>query len=476
MGVIWSKHKISDLKIDNLLRLDSKFHIDFKQSGWDVFHTNSNDLVSLKKFLSPFYKNFNYLDGEKYYGIPTGREYIDKFGYITSYQEVTKEKHPGRLKYSVDNDCILLSSLKGAITPSLNFEIDLSNYVFSNGFYIFKAINGTNKTFLLHLLRTKRIKYLLDNVIYRGIGISSYREDDLLKIKIPKIPIEKQNEIASKITPIEQGIKKLKESKKVTLEIINDVFSKEFKIDLNLIDEIDRKKTFLVSLNNVSDRNSNLRNSLRWNKIQEIQKALYSKINCIDKLGNHIIETRNGWSPSSQEGGAGTPVLGLEHLNHTGILHISPSKTTEETRNLIENFYIKIGDFFVSRGNTVDLVALASIVQEEINSNILYPDLYIRIIFNEDNIDKEYITLLFNSFFGRYYFKYVSKGKNQTMVKISSVELNNFFLPIPNKKKQVALVKKIKIKIDAQKVIEKKIEEKQNEISKLIEKTIHIIK
>ena len=58
------------------------------------------------------------------------------------------------------------------------------------------------------------------------------------------------------------------------------------------------------------------------------------------------------------------------------------------------------------------------------------------------------------------------------MVKISSTELDNFYLPIPDKKKQLTIVNKIKKQIDAQKEIDKRIAEKQAEISAIIEKAI----
>ncbi len=327
-----------------------------------------------------------------------------------------------------------------------------------------------NNKLFAYLLKQK-ISVLV-NIVYKNSGYSFLAINDLFDLKLPKISIEKQNEIVDKVTPIEQEIKVLKESKKDILGIINDVFGEEFNIELNKIEEIDKKKVFSISLKDTYKRNYNLRNSLRWNKIQEIQKVLYSKISCIEKLGNYIIETKNGWSPNSQEGEDGTLILGQEHFNYDGKLNITPTKATKATKKNISDFYIKNGDFFVSRGNTVDLVALASIVYETINKNIIFPDLYIKIIFNEEKINKEYIALLFNSFFGRYYFKYVSKGKNQTMVKISSKELHDFYLPIPTKTKQTEIVKKIKSKIDAQKEIDKQIEKKQNAISELIESVI----
>ncbi|MGE7929227.1 hypothetical protein [Lysinibacillus xylanilyticus] len=83
-------------------------------------------------------------------------------------------------------------------------------------------------------------------------------------------------------------------------------------------------------------------------------------------------------------------------------------KATTKSKNNIGEFFIQQGDFFVSRGNTVDLVGLGSVVETEITEEIIYPDLYIRLRLDENVINKKYLALLFNSFFGRVYFKYVS--------------------------------------------------------------------
>ena len=334
-----------------------------------------------------------------------------------------------------------------------------------------KGIHNCSPKFISLLFNLNEVQNQI-RIVAMGKTQKNVSPFDIINIRIPKITIEKQVNILKQTTPIEKDIDDLEHKSLTNLEVINSVFSTEFKVDIDRIDIINNKKMFSIPFNVLSYRNSNFRNSLRWNKIQEIQKELYKDVSCIDKLGNYIIESKNGWSPSSIEGGDGTPILGQEHINHSGTLHISPSKTTQETRKNVEDFYIKKGDFFVSRGNTVDLVALASIVVEGIEDNILFPDLYIRVRFNEERINKEYIALLFNSFFGRYYFKYVSKGKNQTMVKISAAELNDFYLPIPNKDKQTKIVNLINKKIESQKEIDKEIEAKQNEINLLIENAI----
>jgi len=473
MGINIIKRKLSEVSTDILLRIDSKFHLDFQGFEWDVFHTGSNELVFLKEFLVPYYKNFDYEDEVQYKGIPTGREYIDEFGFITGYQEVTKEEHPGRLKYKVDNNCILISSLKGAITPALNFDFDLSEYVFSNGFYIFQPKVGNNKKFFLYLLRSKRIKYLLDNVIYRGIGISAYREDDLLHLKIPKISQEKQDEVVRKINPIEKAINVLRSSKKNNLSIINEVFGDEFNIALSKVIELENIKKVNGKLQNVFPKNESLRMSFKWNRLKIIQDFMYEKLTCIEKLGKFIIETKNGWSPKNSETENGIAVLGQEHILKEGLISINPTKYTILTKNNIEDFFIKENDFFVSRGNTPELVALAGVVRNKIEQDIIYPDLYIKIDFDNKFINNQYMAYLFNSFIGRVYFKHVAKGKNQTMVKVSSKELLDFHVPLPELEQQQSIVEKIESQIDEQRAIDSEIRKKQDEISKLIEGVIN---
>lgn len=324
------------------------------------------------------------------------------------------------------------------------------------------------------------IKLLFNSVGYReyfnvfGVGKTqkNIAQPDILSIPIPNIDIKLQRNILTQIQPIETEITNLKNSKLKPLDIINQVFGEEFNISLEKIKELDNTKKLTVKLSSLAVDNSNLRSGLRWSKMQFIQKELYKNIDCIKLLGSYLITTKNGWSPLSVENGDGLPILGQESFSTDGVLKITPSKFTEETKNNISDFFINQGDFFVSRGNTVDLVALACVVEDEIDTDIIFPDLYIKLVFDESEINKQYLALVFNSFIGRLYFKYVAKGKNQTMVKISATELNNFHLPIPDTDKQIEIVEKVKSQIDAQKIIDDQIEAKQSEINKIIETAI----
>lgn len=295
---------------------------------------------------------------------------------------------------------------------------------------------------------------------------------DILDIKIPKINIEKQKDILKLVKPIEDNINELNFTKRSISDLINEVFSTSFNINLQELKAMDISKNLNVNFGSVSTSNFNLRSSFRWNKLQYVQSCLYNNLDCLERLGKYIFSINNGWSPESIEGGEGIPVLGQEHFRFIGRLSVTPTKATTKSKNNIGEFFIQQGDFFVSRGNTVDLVGLGSVVETEITEEIIYPDLYIRLRLDENVINKKYLALLFNSFFGRVYFKYVSKGKNQTMVKISSSELENFYLPIPTLDKQFAIVKEIESEIADQIKIIRKIEDKQNQLKMLIEEEI----
>ena len=120
---------------------------------------------------------------------------------------------------------------------------------------------------------------------------------------------------------------------------------------------------------------------------------------------------------------------------------------------LLAQYYVKDGDFYVSRGNTTDLVAMAAIAHVKEDTPLtVFPDLMIRVRFNE-KIVNEYVALVFNSSIGRYYFKYSAKGKNQTMVKVSKQELCDFFIPIPAIEMQERIVEAVHGELEKQRAI-----------------------
>lgn len=234
---------ISTLSQDIYLRGDAKYYYAIENNLFNLFNTSNN--VRLSDIIEEKYSICPYLDDVDYFGIPTGQAYIDEDGDITDFQLVNVDNHPGRLKYTVSKDNILLSSLRLAKAPALNFDFEnINEYVFSNGFYVFAVKEGWNQKFVLYLLRSKKLKSLIDNNIYRGIGISAYKIEDLYKVEVGKCSIENQNLAVRKIIPIEAEIKDLKRGIKSVQKIIDDIFQKEFYFDYEKFDELKKIKIF----------------------------------------------------------------------------------------------------------------------------------------------------------------------------------------------------------------------------------------
>lgn len=79
-----------------------------------------------------------------------------------------------------------------------------------------------------------------------------------------------------------------------------------------------------------------------------------------------------------------------------------------------------------------------------------------------------FLAYIFNSVIGRLYFKYASKGKQQTMVKVSSDTIKKFVIPQISMSEQEEVVNEIQEETDKQIVVKRKIAKLRSDIDKLI--------
>lgn len=368
---------------------------------------------------------------------------------------------------------ILLSKIRPNLKKYIFIDRGSKDYFYSSAF-VHLAPKKLNKI-LYYSFRTIFYENLIA-ISRQGKGYPTLKEDDFLYLKFDKNVVDKlsakQNQIVSQIETIEKKLKELKNQIIPAQEVINKVFVREFKLDKQEAYTVAQKRYFLVS-DTLTYRNSNIRSSVGWHKIVPIQDVLYKNNPHIKKLGGYIVSTKNGWSPGCRESDSLNCVFGVNSISANSVVNYDDLKTSDKTRKDIGDYFAKEGDLFISRGNTDDLVALASVVENmPDDKNIIFPDLFIRIDVNEDELSKKYLACLFNSVIGRLYFKYAAKGKNQTMVKVSSNELNNFYLPVPSLKDQEKIADEIKGELDKQEETKQKIDAERAKIDEIIEKAI----
>jgi len=469
-----------ELAKDSHLRNDEKFYIFLNSSNWNLFDVKNKNLISLKDILIDDYNNFEYEGGEEYKGIPTGQTYLDEDGYIIEFQPVTAESHPGRLKYKISNDNILISSLRLAKSPALYFENEnLDDYVFSNGFYIYKVKGGWNKKFVLYVLRTKRLKNILDTHIYRGIGISAYKDYDLKKIKIPVIPKSKQDQIVAKIEPIEKKIKKLKNQITPPQKIINKVFAREFGFDKNLYNEFGKGMTAGTQVakdralrtfeNNFSElsRSGILRFSTRFHNIPT--KKLMDFLDHVDTLSvKDVVKSyEKGLQPKYDLDGE-IPVVKIANLKNSYI-------DFSETENIAKEAFTQTEYRKKLKQNDIIICATGKISLGKIdfydyeNEAITTVDNYILRL--NEKYNPLFFTYFFRSILGYFQVERDFTGATN-QIHLYWDQIANFQIPDISLKSQQKIVDEIKTELDKQEEMKKEIETQRNKIDEIIEKVI----
>jgi type I restriction enzyme S subunit len=355
-----------------------------------------------------------------------------------------------------------------AKSPALYFESeDLLDYVFSNGFYIYKVKEGWNKKFILYVLRTKRLKDVLDNHIYRGIGISAYKNEDLKKIKIPLIPKSTQNQIVAQIEPIEKKIKELKAQITPPKEIINKVFAREVGFDLEKLGELKKEKFFEVNFPKISNYHS-LRFDVKNQKyldvfndiIKDFGSSFFLKSISKDK-------GKYGANEPAKDGekGIDTRYIRITDVDSVGNLSDDDWKTAE---NIAEEYLLKDDDFLFARsGNTVGKTFLYDSNKHE---EAIFAGYFIKFNLDFTNLDKLFFLYYTKSFIYNFWIRGIVRIKGQP-----NINANEYLeLKIPNitLKDQQKIVDEIKIELDKQEEINKKIQTERSEIDHIIEKAI----
>ena len=77
---------------------------------------------------------------------------------------------------------------------------------------------------------------------------------------------ENSTSIESEIELIEKEILTLKSQIVPEQDIINEIFSREFNFNINEVKDINNKKYIHASIQDISNKNTNLRSSSRWHK------------------------------------------------------------------------------------------------------------------------------------------------------------------------------------------------------------------
>lgn len=150
-------------------------------------------------------------------------------------------------------------------------------------------------------------------------------------------------------------------------------------------------------------------------------------------------QPQNGWSPPlANHSDSGTPVLTLSSV--TGF-RFRPDKIkfTSATTDSRRNYWVKNGDFLITRSNTPELVGHVAIAAR-INEPTIYPDLIMRMNPNPSLIMTEFLYYQMRSPSLRKEITGRAQGANPTMKKISNGAVKTLPINVPSIATQQAVV------------------------------------
>lgn len=155
----------------------------------------------------------------------------------------------------------------------------------------------------------------------------------------------------------------------------------------------------------------------------------------------HVLanQPRNGWSPpAANHSNSGVPVLTLSSV--TGFqFRADKIKFTSAKTDPLRHYWVKNGDFLITRSNTPELVGHVAIAAG-ITEPTIYPDLIMRMTPAPDRMLTEFLYYQMRTFSMRQEITGRAQGANPTMKKISKSAVQSLPVAVPPFSRQKEIV------------------------------------
>ncbi len=289
---------------------------------------------------------------------------------------------------------------------------------------------------------------------------------DFLQIKIPNLPLTTQNEIVSKIEPIEQKIKELKSTIKNPKDVINEVFARDFGFDLVKFENLKKQKSFKLNFcefaNNIDVRQSVKFHRKAWKfVISELQKISNKKVK--DFLWESIV-LWTSVSPNDYDENWNFYYISMANIKNWKFESENSQLVSVEYSNKNQNKIVQKDDILIARSWEWTIWKVALIEDEEINW--IFADFTMRIRLKNYNPKFAYY------YFCTEYFQYLVEINKKWLWNNTNIfpsQIREFPIPDISFPDQQKIVDEIKLELDKQEKIKKDIEKERCKIDELIE-------
>lgn len=341
-------------------------------------------------------------------------------------------------------------------------------YIGSTELLEYSISKSYSPLFLYYLITSK--KFLI-NLAKLESGKTHRRVNptDLLKIKIPLIPKLIQDQIVVQIEPIERKIKELKNRIAPAQEVINKVFAREFKFDLEKFEELKNIKNYYLDLSSFAN-NKDVRQSVKFHReagvfvINQLKKITNKKIKHF--IAEPIVLGKSV-SPSNYDDGGDYYYISMANIKNWKFENEDAKLVSREYSHQNKNKTVSKNDILIARSGEGTIGKVALIDDEDLQG--IFADFTMRIRL------QNYNPLFAYYYFRTKYFQYlveVNKKGLGNNTNIFPSQMQEFPMIDISLNKQQKIVDEIKAELDKQEEMKKKIETERNKIDEIIEKAI----
>ena len=148
-----------------------------------------------------------------------------------------------------------------------------------------------------------------------------------------------------------------------------------------------------------------------------------------------------------------------------GSFQENESKTVTDNSKINSRYFIKEGDFLLSRANTIELVG-NSVIVNKIKKTLMLSDKSLRIVFNK-NFNPFFALHFLSSVDGKNQIQLLSTGNQDSMRNIGQERIKQIKIPLPNFQEQQKIVREIESRLSVCDKVEESIKESLNKAEAL---------
>lgn len=469
-----------------------QFTIDFREFGKEKSFRYDVDFINFQnEFLAERFYSFNDL-----FSFASGSEVdIDKLGGDFFYSEIGNVSKEGDVKpvklnfneRKKEEENYYKKIEKGDIIKAKENEILLSKVRPNLKKYVF--IDKDNKDFFYTSAFIQLAPKELNKILYysfrtifyenliaisrQGKGYPTLKEDDFLYLKFDKKVIDKlsakQDQIVVQIGSIEKKIKELKSQITPKQEIINKVFAREFKFDLEKFEELKNIKNYHLDLSTFAN-NKDVRQSVKFHR--EAGEFVMNQLkNITDKKIKHFIAEPivlgKGISPSDYDDNGDYFYISMANIKNWKFESEDARLVSKEYSDKNKNKTVTKDDILIARSGEGTIGKAALIDDEDLKG--IFADFTMRVRL------QNYNHLLAYYYFRTEYFQYlveINKKGLGNNTNIFPSQIQEFPMIDIALKDQQRIVDEIKAELHKTEEMKHKIDAERAKIDEIIKKAI----